>query len=212
MKHLTVAITGASGALYAQRLLHHLDASPEVARIHLVISALGVTVIREELLLPVSGVKQQDAELLLGRPSAKITLLPAKDVGAAIASGSYPCDGMVIVPCSMGSLGYIAAGIARDLIHRAADVMLKERRTLILVPRETPFNAIHLENMLRVERAGALILPACPGFYHRPQSVLELVDHLVFRIMAHLGVPHPTETVWRGRRATERDAPEDETG
>ncbi len=211
MKHLTVAVTGASGALYAQRLLYYLDASPEVARIHLVISALGATVIREELLLPVTGVRQSDVESLLGRPSAKTTLLPAKDVGAAIASGSYPCDGMVIVPCSMGSLGYIAAGIARDLIHRAADVMLKERRTLILVPRETPFNAIHLENMLRVERAGALILPACPGFYHRPQSILELVDHLVFRIMAHLGVPHPTETVWQGRRSSAGTAPDDAT-
>ncbi|MCS7079552.1 MAG: UbiX family flavin prenyltransferase [Chloracidobacterium sp.] len=206
MKHLTIAVTGASGAIYAQRLLHYLDASPDVARIHLVISALGATVIREELQLPVTGVKQRDAEVLLGRPTTKITLLPAKDVGAAIASGSYPCDGMAIVPCSMGSLGYIAAGIARDLIHRAADVMLKERRTLILVPRETPFNAIHLENLLRVARAGALILPACPGFYHRPQSISELVDHLVFRIMAHLGVPHPAETIWRGRRASEEAA------
>ncbi|OYT70764.1 MAG: hypothetical protein CFK52_10035 [Chloracidobacterium sp. CP2_5A] len=206
MKHLTVAITGASGAIYAQRLLHYLDASADVARINLVISALGATVIREELELPVTGARQSDAELLLGRPTAKIALLPVKDVGAAIASGSYPCDGMAVVPCSMGSLGYIAAGIARDLIHRAADVMLKERRTLVLVPRETPFNAIHLENMLRVERAGALILPACPGFYHRPQSVLEVVDHLVFRIMAHLGVPYPTETVWQGRRALSPDA------
>ncbi len=200
MKRLTVAITGASGAIYAQRLLHHLDASSEVAQINLVISALGATVIREELELPVTGARQSDAELLLGRPTTKIALLPVKDVGATIASGSYPCDGMAVVPCSMGSLGYIAAGIARDLIHRAADVMLKERRALVLVPRETPFNAIHLENMLRVERAGALILPACPSFYHRPQSVLDLVDHLVFRIMAHLGVPHPTETAWQGRR------------
>ncbi|MFQ3580521.1 MAG: UbiX family flavin prenyltransferase [Chloracidobacterium sp.] len=201
MKHLTVAITGASGAIYAQRLLHYLDASLEVAQINLVISALGATVIREELDLPITGAKASDVEALLGRPTTKITLLPVKDVGATIASGSYPCDGMAVVPCSMGSLGYIAAGIARDLIHRAADVMLKERRPLILVPRETPFNAIHLENMLRVERAGALILPACPSFYHRPQSVQALVDHLVFRIMAHLGVSHPTDTTWRGRRA-----------
>jgi len=206
VKHLTVAITGASGAIYAQRLLHYLDASPDVARISLVISALGVTVIREELELPVTGTRQSDAELLLGRPTTKITLLPARDVGATIASGSHPCDGMAVVPCSMGSLGYIASGIARDLIHRAADVMLKERRRLVLVPRETPFNAIHLENMLRVERAGALILPACPSFYHRPQSILELVDHLVFRILAHLDVPHPTETTWQGRRTPTGEA------
>jgi 4-hydroxy-3-polyprenylbenzoate decarboxylase len=206
VKHLTVAITGASGAIYAQRLLHYLDASPDVARISLVISALGVTVIREELELPVTGTRQSDAELLLGRPTTKITLLPARDVGATIASGSHPCDGMAVVPCSMGSLGYIASGIARDLIHRAADVMLKERRRLVLVPRETPFNAIHLENMLRVERAGALILPACPSFYHRPQSILELVDHLVFRILAHLDVPHPTATTWQGRRTPTGEA------
>ncbi len=206
MKHLTVAITGASGVIYAQRLLHYLDASPDVARISLVISALGVTVIREELELPVTGTRQSDAELLLGRPTTKITLLPARDVGATIASGSHPCDGMAVVPCSMGSLGYIASGIARDLVHRAADVMLKERRRLVLVPRETPFNAIHLENMLRVERAGALILPACPSFYHRPQSILELVDHLVFRILAHLDVPHPTETTWQGRRTPTGEA------
>ncbi len=200
MKNITVAITGASGSIYAQRLLHYLDESDAVGCVNLLLSPLGVTVIREELDLPLAGTKAADVELLLGRPSEKIKLLPVKDVGATIASGSYPSDGMIIVPCSMGTLGHIAAGISRDLIHRAADVSLKERRKLILVVRETPFNSIHLENMLRVERAGALVMPAAPGFYHKPQTITELVDHLVFRMLAHLDVPHPKDTVWPGRR------------
>jgi 4-hydroxy-3-polyprenylbenzoate decarboxylase len=203
VKNLTVAITGASGAIYAQRLLHYLDASDAVAGVNLIISALGATVIREELDLAVSGAKASDTELLLGRPSEKIRSLPAKDVGATVASGSYPSDGMAVIPCSMGSLGHIANGVTRDLIHRAADVALKERRPLILVPREAPYNAIHLENMLRVHRAGAIVIPASPGFYHQPQTVVELVDHFVFRVLAHLGVPHPQDTVWRGRRRDE---------
>ncbi|MBX7219857.1 MAG: UbiX family flavin prenyltransferase [Blastocatellia bacterium] len=200
MKHITVGITGASGALYAQRLLHYLDKSPEVGRINLVLTAFGVTVIREELDLDVTGTKTSDVETLLGRTSEKIHLLPAKDIGASIASGSYRTDGMVVVPCSMGTLGYIAAGIARDLVHRAADVTLKERRTLILVPRETPYNAIHLENMLKLHQAGAVIIPASPGFYHRPTTITELVDHFVFRILDHLHISHSDETVWQGRR------------
>lgn len=200
MKHITVGITGASGALYAQRLLHYLDESPEVGRINLVLTAFGVTVIREELDLDVTGTKTSDVKTLLGRTSEKIHLLPAKDIGASIASGSYRTDGMVVVPCSMGTLGYIAAGIARDLVHRAADVALKERRTLILVPRETPYNAIHLENMLKLHQAGAVIIPASPGFYHRPNTITELVDHFVFRILDHLHISHSEETVWQGRR------------
>jgi 4-hydroxy-3-polyprenylbenzoate decarboxylase len=105
---------------------------------------------------------------------------------------------MVIVPCSMGTLGAIASGAGTNLIHRAADVTLKENRRLVLVPRETPYNAIHLENMLRLSRAGAHIIPASPGFYHRPQTIEALVDHLVFRILDHLGVPHSGATRWRG--------------
>ena len=105
---------------------------------------------------------------------------------------------MVIVPCSMGTLGAIASGAGTNLIHRAADVTLKESRRLVLVPRETPYNAIHLENMLRLSRAGAHIIPASPGFYHRPQTIEALVDHLVFRILDHLGVPHSQATQWQG--------------
>lgn len=200
MKNFTVAITGASGAIYAQRLLHYLDASPAVKCVNLVITAFGVTVLREELELEVSGTKGSDVEILLGRPSSKIELLPAKDIGATIASGSYRTDGMVVIPCSMGTLGYIANGIARDLVHRAADVTLKENRKLILVPRETPYNAIHLENMVKLQRAGAVIVPASPGFYHRPKTIVELVDHFIYRILDHLDIPHSDETVWHGRR------------
>jgi 4-hydroxy-3-polyprenylbenzoate decarboxylase len=105
---------------------------------------------------------------------------------------------MVIVPCSMGTLGAIASGAGTNLIHRAADVTLKENRRLVIVPRETPYNAIHLENMLRLSRAGAHIIPASPGFYHRPQTIEALVDHLVFRILDHLGVPHSKSTQWKG--------------
>jgi len=119
-------------------------------------------------------------------------------MAAKPSSGSHPQQGMVIVPCSMGTLGAIASGAGTNLIHRAADVTLKEGRRLVIVPRETPYNAIHLENMLRLARAGAHIIPASPGFYHRPETIESLVDHLVFRILDHLGVPHSESTRWRG--------------
>jgi 4-hydroxy-3-polyprenylbenzoate decarboxylase len=199
-KVINLGVTGASGAIYAQRLLHYLDESPEVAAVNLVITAAGLTVIKEELDLKLSGLRENDGEMLLGRPSKKVRSLPTKDIGASIASGSYPVDAMIIVPCSANTLGMLAAGIARDLIHRAADVTLKEGRKLILVPRETPLNRIHLENMLRLQQAGALIVPAMPAFYHRPQNLVELVDHFIFRLLDHLGVPHSQATVWQGRQ------------
>lgn len=198
-KVITLGITGASGSIYAQRLLHYLAESPEVAEINLVITAAGTTVIQEELDLKVSGTRAQDVDILLGRSCEKVRLLPAKDTGATIASGSYPVSAMIVVPCSVNSMGLIAAGIVRDLVHRAADVTLKEGRRLILVPRETPLNRIHLENMLRLQQAGALIVPAMPAFYHRPQTITDLVDHFVFRLMDHLEVPHSSATVWQGR-------------
>jgi 4-hydroxy-3-polyprenylbenzoate decarboxylase len=105
---------------------------------------------------------------------------------------------MAVVPCSMGTLGAIASGAGTNLIHRAADVTLKEGRRLVIVPRETPYNAIHLENMLKLSRAGARVMPASPGFYHRPQSIEQLVDHLVFRLLDQFGIPHPTGTQWKG--------------
>jgi len=198
-KKIIVGITGASGAIYAQRLLHYLEESSLVETINLVITSAAITVIREELSLNFSGVRETDAELLLGRPTTKIKHFPAKDIGASIASGSYPVDAMVIIPCSVNTLGMLAAGIVRDLVHRAADVTLKESRKLILVPRETPLNRIHLENLLKLHQAGATIIPAMPAFYHKPNTIIDLVDHFVFRILDHLGVAHSDESVWQGR-------------
>lgn len=124
--------------------------------------------------------------------------MPSSDIGAKIASGSYPVDGMAIVPCSMSTIGALASGAVTNLVHRAADVMLKENRRVILVPRETPLHAIHLENMLRLRNAGAMIVPATPGFYHRPETIEQLVDHFVFRLFDHLGLSHSRATMWQG--------------
>ena len=143
-KRITIGVTGASGAIYAQRLLQWLDASPEVERIDLVVTQAGVRVANEELGLNLAGTDGRVARELIGRDSEKIVPHSANDIGATIASGSYLSDAMVILPCSMGSLGAIASGVTRDLVHRAADVILKERRLLIIVPRETPLNEIHL--------------------------------------------------------------------
>jgi flavin prenyltransferase len=196
VKTITVAITGASGAIYAKRLVEQLDASAEVGRVHLVASAPGRRVLAEELDIASSG----DAlvEGLAGRPSAKIELLASSDIGASIASGSYTVDGMVVVPCSVSTVGALASGAVTNLIHRAADVCLKERRRLVLVPRETPLHAIHLENLLRLANAGAMIVPAMPSFYHRPDTIEQLVDHFVFRLMDHLGLDHDRSTAWTG--------------
>jgi flavin prenyltransferase len=197
VKSITVGISGASGVIYAQRLLLQLDASPEVSRINLVISGPARRVMSDELDLMATS----DEELLvqlIGRPSSKTVIFHAGDIGAAIASGSYPVDAMIIVPCSASTLGVLASGSARNLLHRAADVCLKEDRRLILVLRETPLSLIHLENMLALRRAGAMIVPAMPAFYHRPKDLTALVDHFVYRLMDHLGLKHSTETVWHG--------------
>lgn len=196
MKTFTVAITGASGAIYARRLLDQLDRSSEVGRVHLVVSGPGRRVLREEL--DVTGSGDELVRELLGRDAGKIELVPSSDIGASIASGSYPIDGMVVVPCSMSTIGALASGAVTNLVHRAADVMLKEGRRLVLVPRETPLHAIHLENLLRLRNAGAMIVPATPGFYHRPQTIEQLVDHFVFRLMDHLGLDHDRSTMWTG--------------
>jgi 4-hydroxy-3-polyprenylbenzoate decarboxylase len=197
---LTVAITGASGSIYAHRTLVHLAASGVVERINLIMSEAATTVARVEL-----GADLRNADLAtinewvgLPRNSKLIHLHRLDNMAARPSSGSHPQEGMVIVPCSMGTLGAIASGAGTNLIHRAADVTLKESRKLVIVPRETPYNAIHLENMLRLSRAGAHIIPASPGFYHRPQTIEALVDHLVFRILDHMGIPHSQATQWRG--------------
>ena len=198
MKTITVGITGASGSIYAQRLLARLNESPEVARIDLVISQAGVRVVGEELGLKVAGTDSRVARELLGKDSEKVIVHSANDIGASIASGSYLSDAMIIVPCSMGSLAAIASGMSRDLVHRAADVMMKENRTLIIVPRETPFNAIHLENMLKLARMGVRIIPAMPSFYHFPKTIDDLVEHFTHRLLDHLGVGHEQQTRWEG--------------
>src|SRR5215831_4863511 len=145
MKSITVGITGASGAIYGVRLLQHLNQCPEVDQINLVISNAGRRVLDEELDFKASLRDNELSAFLLGEPSNKLVVFPAADIGAKLASGSYPVTGMVIAPCSMGTLASIANGITRDLVHRAADVTLKENRPLVIVPRETPLNAIHLE-------------------------------------------------------------------
>ncbi|MDQ1524560.1 MAG: flavin prenyltransferase [Pyrinomonadaceae bacterium] len=201
---LTVAITGASGALYAQRTLIHLASSGVVERINLIMSGAAHTVARVEL---GANLRDGDARTInewvgLAPESKLIRAHRLDNMAATPASGSHPQAGMVIVPCSMGTLGAIASGAGTNLIHRAADVTLKEGRKLVIVPRETPYNEIHLENMLRLSRAGARILPASPGFYHRPQSIEELVDHLVFRVLDQFGVPHTRRTEWKGDPTT----------
>jgi 4-hydroxy-3-polyprenylbenzoate decarboxylase len=200
MKSITFGITGASGSIYAQRLLVHLNESPQVSRIDLVISQAGVRVAGEELGINVAGKEQRVVSDLIGKATDKVIVHSPSDIGATIASGSYLSDAMVIVPCSMGSLAAIASGITRDLIHRAADVMLKENRPLIIVPRESPFNAIHLENMLKLARLGVRIIPAMPSFYHHPKTIDDLIEHFTYRLLDHLGVAHEQKTRWEGSR------------
>src|SRR5688500_7690780 len=196
----TVAITGASGSIYAQRTLVHLAASGLVERINLIMSTAAETVAQVELGVDLRGASREKINRWVGLPAeSKLILLQRLDnMAARPASGSHPQEGMVIVPCSMGTLGAIASGAGTNLIHRAADVTLKESRKLILVPRETPYNAIHLENMLKLSHTGAQILPASPGFYHRPKTIEELVDHLCFRILDQFDIPHSRKTQWTG--------------
>ena len=198
---ITVGVTGASGAILAQKTLALLDADARVAHVHLVITETGQRLFAEELSLPSGDLKQLPSRLL-GRPAPKIEVLSNKDVGASIASGSYEVDSMLVVPCSMGTLASIATGASDDLIARAADVMLKERRKLVLCIRETPFNRIHLENMLRAEQAGAVIMPAIPSFYHQPKNIDDLVTQYVCRVLAQIGLPQEKMYRWTGHSSS----------
>src|SRR3989454_2395733 len=197
---LTVAITGASGSIYAQRTLVHMAAGGVIERINLILSQSAETVARVELGVDLRGAGDATINEWIGLPrnSKLIHLHRLDNMAAKPSSGSHPQQGMVIVPCSMGTLGAVASGAGTNLIHRAADVTLKEGRRLVVVPRESPYNAIHLENMLKLARAGAQILPASPGFYHRPQTIEALVDHLAFRILDQFAIPHSTATRWKG--------------
>ena|SRR6185369_9661971 len=198
MKSITVGITGASGAIYGARMLQHLNDCNQVERINLVITNSGRRVLTEELDIAADLKELELTSSLLGSTSTKLKHFPVADIGAKLASGSYPVDGMVIIPCSMGTLASIANGVTRDLVHRAADVTLKENRPLVIVPSETPLNAIHLENMLKLSRIGVRIVPAMPSFYHRPQTIWDLVDHIIFRVMDQFGLSHSKRTVWTG--------------
>ncbi len=191
---LVVAITGASGAPYAVRLLEALVTAKRP--VQLIVSRHGVRLLRTET--DIDSIAALRTRIGAKRWDACVTAFDDDDRGAAPASGSALNAGMVICPCSMGTLSAIAAGASRSLIERAADVALKERRRLVLVPRETPLSAIHLENMLRVTRAGAVVLPAAPGFYHRPDSIDDLVDFVVARVLDHLDVPHQLGARWSG--------------
>ena len=186
---LTFAITGASGAPYAVRLLRALNEAHVPVR--LIVSRTGWRLLQEEL--DIAG--EQDLRAQTGDWS-NVILYPDDDRGATPASGSAPSMGMVVCPCSMGTLASIAQGTTRSLIERAADVVLKERRKLILVPRETPYSMIHLENMLRLTQAGAVVLPASPGFYNRPQSMTDLYDFIVGRVLSQLGIEHRIGPRW----------------
>jgi 4-hydroxy-3-polyprenylbenzoate decarboxylase len=194
---VTVGVTGASGAVLAQKTLAMLDADARVARIHLVVTETGQRLFAEELGISSGDAKQLPARIL-GAASKKIEVLPNKDVGAAIASGSYEVDAMIVIPCSMGTLAAIANGISDDLIARAADVMLKESRKIVLCIRDTPFNRIHLENMLRAQQAGAVIMPAVPSFYHQPKTIDDLVTQYVCRVLAQIGLPQDEMYRWMG--------------
>jgi len=198
MKSFTIGITGASGSIYAQRLLTRLAENPEVGALDIVISPAGARVMHEELGINVSGTERRVVRELVGYDSEKVTVHPPSDIGASIASGSHRSHGMIIVPCSMGSLACLATGVMRDLVHRAADVCLKEGRPLILVPRESPFNTIHLENMLKLSRLGVRIIPAMPAFYYHPKTIEDLVEHFTCRLLDHLGLEHLQETRWTG--------------
>jgi flavin prenyltransferase len=192
--NLTVALTGASGIVFGQMLLRALDADSRVARIHFVPSENSLRVLAEEL--GISG-RTSLAEKLTGAPSAKIVQHAENDIGAAIASGSYPSSGMIVLPCSMGTLAGIANGLAGNLIERAADVCLKERRPLLLCIRETPFNKIHIRNMGYAADAGATIFPIIPAFYNQPTDSTEMARQFICRVLAHVGLPQPGAYVWK---------------
>jgi len=192
--NLTVAITGASGAILGRELLRALEADDRVVRVHFVASENSLRVLAEEL--DISG-RSNLLEKLLGGTPVKTVQHADADIGAPIASGSHPSNGMVILPCSMGTLAAIALGLADSLIARAADVTLKERRPLILCVRETPFNRIHLRNMTLAAEAGATIFPCIPAFYNHPAGTEEMARQFAYRVLAHVGLPQAGVYVWK---------------
>lgn len=187
-RHIVLAITGATGAGFGVAVLERLVASEQIGRISLLASATGRRCLFDE-----TGLRAED----LGSRS-KVQLLNERDLGSGISSGSHPHDGMVIVPCSAGTLGRIASGTSDNLICRAADVCLKERRPLVLCLRETPLNRIHLENQLRVHDAGACIMPLMPAFYTKPQGIQDLFDAFATRVLDQIGIVEADGRRWKG--------------
>src|SRR6266568_3529507 len=200
-KVIIVGVTGASGAVLAQTTLRMLDADPRVARIHLVVTETGIRLLEHELHLsgPFAELPDRILDSSGAKSQRKIEILPNTDVGASIASGSYAADSMCVIPCSMGTLAAIAGGASNDLVSRAADVTLKEGRRLVLCVRDTPFNRIHLENMLRAQQAGAVIMPAIPSFYHHPQTIDDLLTQYCCRVLVQLGLPQNRQFAWKGQ-------------
>jgi flavin prenyltransferase len=193
-RNITLAVTGASGSIYAAEILRALAADDRVSKINFVASENSLRVFAEELKL--SG-RNELVEKLLGAPCPKLHHHADSDIGANIASGSYPTSAMIILPCSMGTLASIANGLAENLIHRAADVCLKENRPLILCVRETPFNRIHLRNMQLASDAGATIFPTIPTLYNHPQTIQDMARNFVHRVLAHIGLPQPGAYQWQ---------------
>jgi len=192
--NLTLAVTGASGSIFAVEMLRALDADARVSHVNFIASESALRVFAEEMQL--SG-RNGLVEKLLGAGSSKIAQLPEADIGATVASGSYRSDGMIVLPCSMGTLAGIANGMAGNLIERAADVCLKERRPLIVCVRETPFNRIHLRNMQLASDAGATIFPVMPTLYNLPRNTTEMARQFVDRVLAHIGLPQPGAYEWK---------------
>jgi 4-hydroxy-3-polyprenylbenzoate decarboxylase len=194
---LTLAVTGASGSVFAVEMLRALDADARVSKVDFIPSEAALRVFAEEMQL--SGRNGLVEKLLgAGSPQSKIEQHTEADIGANVASGSYRSDGMIVLPCSMGTLAGIANGLASNLIERAADVCLKERRPLILCVRESPFNRIHLRNMQLASDAGATIFPVMPTLYNQPQSTTEMARQFVDRVLAHIGLPQPGAFEWKG--------------
>ena len=194
-KNLTVATTGASGAIFLRHLLRSVAEDERVETVNFIASDSALRVMAEELEL--KGRSNLVSQILGGSTPRKFQTQSNADIGANVASGSYPADGMIVIPCSVGTLARIANGVAAQLIERAADVTLKEKRPLVLCVREAPLNKIHIRNMYRAADGGATIFPLIPAFYYRPTSLDEMAREFAYRVLAHLGLPQPHAFQWK---------------
>jgi 4-hydroxy-3-polyprenylbenzoate decarboxylase len=195
-QNVTIAATGASGAIFLRQLLLAVEGDRRVETVNFIASDSALRVMAEELGL--KGRSNLVGQILGGRTSRKIKVQSNADIGANVASGSYPADAMIVIPCSVGTLARIANGVASHLIERAADVALKEKRPLVLCVRETPLNKIHIRNMFRAADAGATVFPLIPAFYYGPASLDEMAREFAYRVLAHLGLPQPAAFRWKG--------------